>query len=86
MITYLLNDNPKVIMDLEDVIDYLQVNFHFTLDKVQKVEDTEKQSGMLEVLIDSFFTVIDEDEEDEEDYWENDIKEREREYRKMQGF
>lgn len=86
MKVYLLNDNPKVVMDLDDVFEYLQIELHFTLDKVDNWEDTQKQSEMMEVLIDSYFTIIDEEEIDEDDYWEDDTEEREKEYRKMQGF
>ncbi len=80
---YYLNENMKE-MDLEEAIDYLMTDLHFSLDYVITTYETEKQSEMLEILLDSYFTVI--EEEDDEDYWEDDSIEREREYRKIQGF
>lgn len=71
-------------MDMEEAIDFLQTDLHFTLDKAKNVEESNKQSELMEILIDSYFLI--EDEEEEEDYWEDDRKEREREYREMQGF
>lgn len=70
-------------MDMEEAIDFLQTDLHFTLDKAKNVEESNKQSELMEILIDSYFLIED---EEEEDYWEDDRKEREREYREMQGF
>lgn len=80
---YRLNSNINKEMDLEEAIDYLQTSLHFTLDKVQKLEDSNAQSEMLEVLLDSYFTI---DETDEIEEYEDDTQEREIEYRKVQGF
>jgi hypothetical protein len=70
-------------MDMEEAIDFLQTDLHFTLDKAKNVEESNKQSELMEILIDSYFLIED---EEEEDYGEDDRKEREREYREMQGF
>ncbi len=80
---YRLNSNINKEMDLEEAIDYLQESLHFKLDEVQTVEHATEQSEMIEVLLDSYFTV--EDVEENEDY-EDDTQEREIEYRKVQGF
>lgn len=80
---YRLNSNINKEMDLEEAMDYLQENLHFKLDEVQTLEHSTAQSEMIEVLLDSYFTV--EDVEENEEY-EDDTQEREIEYRKVQGF
>lgn len=80
---YRLNSNINEEMDLEKAIDYLQEELQFKLDFVTSVEDTSKQSEMIEVLLEAYFT-IDETEENEE--YEDDTQERYEEYRKVQGF
>lgn len=80
---YRLNSNINEEMDLEKAIDYLQEELQFKLDFVTSVEDTSKQSEMIEVLLEAYFT-IDETEENEE--YEDDRQERYEEYRKAQGF
>lgn len=80
---YRLNSNINKEMDLEEAIDYLQESLHFKLDEVQTLEHSTAQSEMIEVLLDSYFIV--EDVEENEEY-EDDIQEREIEYRKVQGF
>lgn len=77
---YRLNSNIYEEMTLDEAIDWLQLNCHFTLDDVTSVEETENQSEMMETLLDAYFTI--EEKEDEEECWEDDTEEREREYRK----
>lgn len=80
---YVLNDNPYEKMDLEEAMDWLKQNLHFNLDYVVNVNDIQAQQEMIEILLEAYFYT---EEIEDEDEWENDIEEREREYRKAQGF
>lgn len=80
---YVLNDNPYEKMDLEEAMEWLKQNLHFNLDYVVNVNDIQAQQEMIEILLEAYFYT---EEIEDEDEWENDIEEREREYRKAQGF
>lgn len=80
---YILNDNPYEKMDLEEAMEWLKQNLHFNLDYVVNVNDIQAQQEMIEILLEAYFYT---EEIEDEDEWENDIEEREREYRKAQGF
>jgi hypothetical protein len=79
---YKLYTNPYEEMDLEEAIDWLKTNCHFTLDCVTTVEESTNQSEMIDVLIDAYFIIEETDEEDNS--WEDDTEERQREYRREQ--
>ena len=80
---YKLNSNINELMDYEEAIDYLQQEFHFTLDNTLSLRVMIKQNELIEVLLETYFTT---EEIEENDYYEDDTREREREYRIMQGF
>ena len=79
---YKLNTNPYEEMDLEEAIDWLQTNCHFTLDYTTTAEDTTNQSEMIEILLEAYFYT--EEIEEMEETNEDDIKERLREHRREQ--
>ncbi len=81
---YRLNSNINEQMDYEEARDYLQEHLGFKLDSAFNLKTIANQNEMIEVLIETYFTV--EEVEENEDYYENDIEEREKEYRKAQGF
>lgn len=85
MIKYILIEDITREMDLDEAIEYLKIHYCFNLDTVTNVEQSDRQSELIETLLDAFF-LIEDVEEDDDDYWEDDREEREREYRKMQGF
>ena len=80
---YVLNDNPYEKMDLEEAMEWLKQNLHFNLDYVVNVNDIQAQQEMIEILLEAYFYT---EEIEDEDEWENDIEERRKEYRKVQGF
>ena len=80
---YKLNSNINELMDYEEAIDYLQQEFHFTLDNTLSLRVMIKQNELIEVLLETYFIT---EEIEENDYYEDDTREREREYRIMQGF
>lgn len=80
---YRLNSNINKEMDLEEAIDYLQESLHFKLESTFNLKEIKEQTEMIEVLLDAYFTV---DEIEDDEYYEDDTKEREIEYRKVQGF
>lgn len=71
-------------MDYEEAKDWLLFNLHFNLDYTEDVNEIQRQNELMEVLLDSYFII--EDVEENDDCWEDDTIEREREYRKVQGF
>ena len=77
---YKLNTNPYEEMDLDEAIEWLQFNCHFTLDYVTTVKETDAQTEMIEVLLETYFYTEITDEEPSED----DTEEREKEYRREQ--
>ena len=77
---YKLNTNPYEEMDLEEAIDWLQTNCHFTLDYTTTAEDTTNQSEMIEILLEAYFYT----EELEDEECEDDLEERLEEYRREQ--
>lgn len=77
---YKLNTNPYEEMDLEEAIDWLQTNCHFTLDYTTTAEDTTNQSEMIEILLEAYFYT----EEIEDEECEDDYEERLEEYRREQ--
>lgn len=70
--------------DYEDAIEFICEEMGITFDDTTDIEILEKQAELKEVLLEAYFSK-DETEEDE-DMWENDLEERLREYREMQGF
>lgn len=80
MKVYKLNSNPYEEMDLEEAIDWLQTNCHFTLDYTTKAEESTNQSEMIEVLLEAYFYT----EEIEDEEYEDDYEERLKEYRREQ--
>lgn len=80
---YRLNSNINEEMDYEEAIEYLQQEFHFTLDTTFNLKEIKEQHEIMEVLLEAYFTV---DEPEENDCYEDDTREREIEYRKVQGF
>ena len=80
MKVYKLNSNPYEEMDLEEAIDWLQENCHFTLDYTIKAEESTNQSEMIEILLEAYFYT----EELEDDESEDDYEERLKEYRREQ--
>lgn len=81
---YRLNSNINEQMDYEEARDYLQEHLAFKLDSTFNLKTIANQNEMIEVLIEAYFTV--EEVEENEDYYESEIEEREKEYRKEQGF
>lgn len=79
---YKLNSNPYEEMDLEEAIEWLKINCHFTLDTVITAEESTNQSEMIEILLEAYFYT--EEIEEDDDYWEDDTEERKREYREEQ--
>ena len=77
---YKLHTNPYEEMDLDEAIEWLQFNCHFTLDYVTTVEETDAQTEMIEVLLEAYFYT----EEIEDEECEDDLEEREEEYRREQ--
>lgn len=79
---YINNENGEV-MDRDEAIDWIikkgKINFEFTTD----IKEIEMQTEIEEVLLEAYFYT--ESEEDMEQY-EDDLKEREKEYREGQGF
>lgn len=78
---YTLNSRPDEQMTLDEAIDWLEENLHFTRDYVFTLKETEAQAKMIDVLIDAYFIV---EEIDDGDSWEDDTEEREREFRREQ--
>lgn len=70
-------------MDYEEAKDWLLFNLHFNLDYTEDIHEKERQNELMEILLDSYFIIED---VEEGEYWEDDTIEREREYRKAQGF
>ncbi len=81
---YRLNSNISEQMNYEEARDYLQENLGFKLDSTFNLKTIANQNEMIEVLIETYFTV--EEVEENEGCYEDDLKEREIEYRKVQGF
>lgn len=77
---YKLNTNPYEEMDLDEAIEWLQFNCHFTLDYVTTVKETDAQTEMIDVLLEAYFYT----EEIEDEECEDDLEEREEEYRREQ--
>lgn len=77
---YKLNTNPYEEMDLEEAIDWLQTNCHFTLDYTTTAEESTNQSEMIEILLEAYFYT----EELEGEECEDDLEERLEEYRREQ--
>ena len=77
---YKLNTNPYEEMDLEEAIDWLQTNCHFTLDYTTTAEESANQSEMIEFLLEAYFYT----EEIEDEECEDDYEERLEEYRREQ--
>lgn len=79
---YINNENGEV-MDRDEAIDWIikkgKINFEFTTD----IKEIEMQTEIEEVLLEAYFYT--ESKEDMEQY-EDDLKEREKEYREGQGF
>ena len=59
-------------MDLDEAIEWLQFNCHFTLDYVTTVEETDAQTEMIEVLLEAYFYT----EEIEDEECEDDLEEK----------
>ncbi len=81
---YRLNSNINEEMDYEEATEYLQEHLHFTLDNTLNLRAIVKQNELIEVLLEAYF--ITEEIEENKDMWQDDIKERELEYREVQGF
>jgi len=79
---YILNETMQE-MDYEEAKDWLLENLHFNLDYTEDVNEIQRQNELIEILLDSYFIIED---VEEGEYWEDDTIEREREYRKAQGF
>lgn len=79
---YILMETMKE-MDYEEAKDWLLFNLHFNLDYTEDIYEKERQNELMEILLDSYFIIED---VEEGEYWEDDTIEREREYRKAQGF
>ena len=70
--------------DYEGAKDWLIWNLHFSLDYTTDTYEIAAQNELIEVLLETYFTR--EEIEDPEETWEDDSKEREREYKELQGF
>ena len=79
---YILNETMQE-MDYEEAKDWLLFNLHFNLDYTEDVNEIQRQNELMEILLDSYFIIED---VEEGEYWEDDTEEREKEYRKVQGF
>lgn len=81
---YILNSNINTKMDYQEAKDYLQEYLHFTLDSTLNLRTMAKQDELIKILLETYF--IQDETEENDDVWEDDTKEREQEYRELQGF